>query len=91
MEFKTRNSNQEGKNFRSSMFESARRRRTATEQLAQNRTSQLMMRMLAGLAVRLAIRAPSRRPHEQDPALKRAEQQYMTKLWQKYTRQELQV
>lgn len=59
------------------------------ERIAQDRTSELTIKMLANLAIQLAIK--SRNPASQKEPIRQAEQGYMSRLWNRYTKRALGV
>lgn len=81
----------DSKNKRSQNADKSRRRTAfqSPETIAHKRTSETAVRLLAGLAVQLAIRARS--PERQGQTIRKAEQGYMTRLWDNYTKRALRV
>ncbi len=59
------------------------------EAIGQKRTSEFALHVLAALAVKLAIRTKS--PERQKTPVKIAEQRYMNRLWDTYTKRALRI
>lgn len=68
---------------------SDRNQSTSSEKLAHDRTNEFTVRMLAGLAVQLAIR--SKTPEKQRRSVRRAEVGYLRQLWGRYVGRALRI
>lgn len=70
-------------------YDAIRRRKRRFERLAKLKTSEFMVRLLAAMAVRIAIK--SQRPEAQDRRLRAAEMRHLQRLWAVNIRKELQL
>lgn len=70
-------------------YDLLRRKKRRFERLAKLRTSEFMVRLLAAMAVRIAIK--SNRPEIQDRRLRAAEMRHLQRLWAVNIRKELQL
>ncbi len=66
-----------------------RERAHPDRQVAQDRTAEYVVKALASIAVQLAIRTD--RPEKQRNGIRAEEQHYLSRLWDRYTKQSLRV